>query len=101
MWVIVMIIKKYLILIFGLLFLANNAIAKEPDWTSYRTVLQHIKPSIRNGITFIQIDYQALNTTGSLDKAYEILSSFDLEQLSGRNEKSTFYIKNSDASDRV
>ncbi len=77
-----MIIKKYLLLMIGLSFLANNnVVAKEPNWTSYQVVLQHIKPDIRNGITFVQVDYNALNATGSLNKAYQVLSSFDSGQL--------------------
>lgn len=87
-----MVIKRILILLVSLLFPAWNVVAEEPDWTSYQTVLSHVKPGIKNGVLLIQVDYQTIKTNGSLDKAVEELSAFKLERLTDKNEKLAFYI---------
>ena len=87
-----MTIKRPLILAITLLLLATNVVAEEPDWTSYQTVLNHVKRGMKNGISLMQVDYQTIKTNGSLDKAYQELSTFKLERLSDRQEKLAFYI---------
>ena len=74
------------------MFSAWNVSADEPDWTDYKTVLKHVKPGVKNGVTLMKVDYQAIKTNKSLNKAYQIVSSFKLERLSNRNEKLAFYI---------
>jgi len=66
--------------------------ADEPDWTSYQAVLTHVKPGVKHGVSLMLVDYQTIKTNGSLDKAYQELSAFRLERLSGREEKLAFYI---------
>lgn len=84
--------KSKLLLVINLLFLSTNGVAEEPDWTSYQTVLNHLKPGLKNGVALIQVDYQAIKTNGSLDKVYQELSTFKLERLTNRKEKLSFYI---------
>jgi len=86
-----MTIKK-IILAINLLLLAANAFAEEPDWSRYQAVLNHVKSGVKNGVSLMLVDYQAIKTEGSLDKAYQALSAFKLERLSSRNEKLAFYI---------
>ena len=92
MWKIGIMNKRNLILAINLVFLATNVIANEPNWTSYQSVLKHVKPGLKNGISLMQVDYQTIKTNGSLDKAYQELSDFKLEQLLNRKEKLAFYI---------
>jgi len=84
--------KRFLLLVIALLFLAWNVAADEPDWTSYQTVLTHVKADIKHGVSLMLVDYQAIKTNGSLDKAYQELTAFNLERLSGQQEKLAFYI---------
>lgn len=67
-------------------------LAEEPDWASYQLVLNHIKPGVKNGVSLIQVDYQAIKVDGSLDKAYQEISAFKIKRLSNRKEKLAFYI---------
>jgi hypothetical protein len=79
-------------LIAGLLFSAWSAYAQEPDWTSYQTVLKHVKPGSKNNVSLMLVDYSAIKNNGSLDKAYRDLAAFKLERLTSREEKLAFYI---------
>ncbi len=92
LWKLEMMIKKNLTLAITLLFLATNVVAEEPNWTSYQSVLNHVKSGMKNGVSLMQVDYQTIKTNGSLDKAYQALSSFNLERLSNHQEKLSFYI---------
>ncbi len=74
------------------LLMTANVIAEEPDWTSYQIVLNHLKPGIKNNVSLMQVDYQAIKDNGSLDQAYQELSAFKLEHLSNHFEKLAFYI---------
>lgn len=76
----------------SLLLPVGNLAAEEPDWTQYQTVLNHLKPGVKNEISLTLVDYQAIKSDGSLDKAYQNLSSFKLERLANRDEKLAFYI---------
>ncbi|MCK4841860.1 MAG: DUF547 domain-containing protein [Methylococcales bacterium] len=85
-------IEKTLILMLCSLFLVSTVMAKEPDWTNYQTVLTQIKVGVKNKIALMQVDYLAIKNNGSLDKAYQQLSAFNVEQLSNRQQKLAFYI---------
>jgi hypothetical protein len=84
--------KVPLILLVGLIFISGLASAEEPDWSDYRIVLAHVKPGSKNDVKLMLVDYPTLKTDGSLDKAYQALSSFDPKHLSGRDEQLAFYI---------
>lgn len=84
--------KKSLFLTVSLLFSAWNAVAEEPDWTSYHSVLKHVKPGSKNGVSLMLVNYSVIKNNGSLDKAYRDLTAFKLERLAGREEKLAFYI---------
>jgi len=81
-----------LVLMVSLLFSSWNVVAVEPDWTAYQTVLNHLKVANKNAVTLMLVDYQAIKNNGSLDKAYQELSTYKLEKLSGHKEKLAFYI---------
>ncbi|WP_305907849.1 DUF547 domain-containing protein [Methylomarinum sp. Ch1-1] len=66
--------------------------AEEPDWNDYRSVLKHVKPGLKNGVKLMQVDYAALNSDGSLEKAYRNLSAFDINHLASKEERLAFYI---------
>ena len=83
---------KSLLLVVSLLFLCWNAHAGEPDWSSYKKVLSHVKTGTKNGVVLTLVDYSAIKAEGSLAKAYQELSTFKLENLSSREEKLAFYI---------
>ncbi len=76
----------------GLMLLIANAFAQEPDWASYQSVLKHVEPGVKNGVSLMLVDYQAIKLNRSLDRAYQELSGFNVDLLSGRNEKLAFYI---------
>ncbi|WAK03319.1 DUF547 domain-containing protein [Methylobacter sp. YRD-M1] len=84
--------KTIIWLIAGLLFSAWSAYAQEPDWTSYQTVLKHVKPGSKNNVSLMLVDYSAIKNNDSLDKAYRDLAAFKLERLTSREEKLAFYI---------
>jgi hypothetical protein len=84
--------KVLSILLAGLIVISGLASAEEPDWNDYRAVLTHVKPGTKNGVKLMLVDYPALKANGSLDKAYQALSSFDPKHLSGRDEQLAFYI---------
>jgi hypothetical protein len=84
--------KSAIILILSLLLAAWNVMADEPDWTNYQSVLNHLKPGIKNQVSLTLVDYLAIKTSHSLEKAYQDVSSFKLDRLSDRNEKQAFYI---------
>jgi len=86
------VINNRFFLLACLLFLALNVVADEPDWTSYQAVLTHVKPGVKDGISLMLVDYQAIKTNGGLEKAYQGLATFNLDRLSGRQEKLAFYI---------
>lgn len=69
-----------------------SVLAVEPDWRDYQSVLNHVSAGEKNGVILMQVDYQAIKNNGSLDKAYQQLSGFNLEKLSNRKEKLAFYI---------
>ncbi|MGR8942325.1 MAG: hypothetical protein ACU83V_08625 [Gammaproteobacteria bacterium] len=73
-------------------WLGGQALAVEPDWSAYQTVLNHVKPGNKNGIKLMLVDYPAIKADGSLDKAYQALAAFDIARLSGRNEQLAFNI---------
>lgn len=85
-------IKRKLVLVINLLFLATYVAAEEPDWSRYQTVLNEVTPGVKNGVSLMQVDYQTIKMDGSLDRAYQELSDFKLDRLSSRNEKLAFYI---------
>ena len=85
-------IKISLVWVIGLICLAGNVLASEPDWTSYQSVLGHVNPSVKNNIKLMAVDYQAIKSNGRLDKAYQQLADFKLDDLSNRNEELAFYI---------
>jgi hypothetical protein len=84
--------RKCLVLSASLLFWMGNALAEEPDWSAYQTVLAHVKPGTKNGVKLALVDYPAIKTDGSLDKAYRTLTAFDPTRLHGRAEQLAFYI---------
>ncbi|MGR9117500.1 MAG: DUF547 domain-containing protein [Gammaproteobacteria bacterium] len=71
---------------------AVRAAAEEPDWSVYRSVLSHVQPGVKNGVSLMQVDYAAIKSNGSLEKAYRALSDFDPNRLASRDEKLAFYI---------
>ncbi len=83
--------KKALLMI-GLLVTSLNGFAEEPNWSTYKQVLSHVKPGTKNGVELMLVDYAAIKSDGSLDKAYQELSAFKLASLSSREEKLAFYI---------
>ncbi len=84
--------RKSVLLGVGLLFSSWVALAAEPNWSSYQSVLSHVKPGSKNGVPLMVVDYAAIKADGSLDKAYQALSVFKLDGLSSREEKLAFYI---------
>jgi len=84
--------KVLSILQIGLIFISGLASAEEPDWNDYRAVLTHVKAGTKIGVKLMLVDYPALKANGSLDKAYQALSSFDPKRLSDRDEQLAFYI---------
>ena len=84
--------SKSLILMISLLFAAWDAVAEEPAWGAYYSVLSHVKPGSKNGVSLMLVDYPAIKADGSLDKAYRELAAFKPERLAGREEKLAFYI---------
>jgi hypothetical protein len=84
--------KKSLLFVVGLLFFSLTANAAEPEWSSYKVVLGHVKPGSKNGVSLVRVDYPAIKAEGDLDKAYRELSTFKLENLFSREEKLAFYI---------
>lgn len=87
-----MIIRSKLMLVLSLVLVVTNAVAEEPDWTSYKTVLSHLKPGVKNGVSLMLLDYQTIKTNGSLNNAYQELSAFKLDRLTDQQEKLAFYI---------
>ncbi|CAG7855961.1 hypothetical protein MCAMS1_00287 [biofilm metagenome] len=83
--------KKTLLMI-GLLLASLNGFAEEPDWSAYKQVLNHVKPGSKNGVELMLVDYPAIKSDGSLDKAYKVISAFKLGSLSSREERLAFYI---------
>ncbi len=83
--------KKTLLMI-SLLLTSLNGFAEEPNWSTYKQVLSHVKPGTKNGVELMLVDYPAIKSDGSLDKAYQELSAFKLAGLSNREEKLAFYI---------
>jgi Protein of unknown function, DUF547 len=86
-----MLAKKNSLIIVGLLLSSWAVFAEEPSWTSYNAVLSHVKPGSKNGVALMLVDYTAIKSNGSLDKAYQELSAFKLASLSSREEKLAFY----------
>lgn len=82
--------KSFLILILALP--TGWAVAEEPDWSLYRSVLSHAQPGVKNGVNLMQVDYAAIRHNGSLEKAYRALAAFDPGRLANREEKLAFYI---------
>lgn len=82
--------KTTLLLLFALA--TNLAIAEEPDWASYQSVLNHVRPGMKNGVKLMQVDYATIDNSGSLERAYRALSAFNIERLDTREEKLAFYI---------
>lgn len=66
--------------------------AEEPYWNDYRSVLAHVKPGLKNGVKLMRVDYAALNSGSSLEKAYRNLSAFDIGRLADNKERLAFYI---------
>lgn len=89
-----MLIKSFSIL-WGILLMTLASIpvhAEEPDWSAYRTVLNHVKPGSKNGVKLMLVDYPAVRANGSLDKTCQALAAFDPKRLSTREERLAFYI---------
>lgn len=80
------------LLTISLLFSSWAAFAAEPDWTSYKAVLSHVKPGTKNGVALMLVDYSAIKANGSLAKTYQELSTFKLANLTSKEEKLAFYI---------
>lgn len=87
-----MFIKVSSIVLSALLMTSIPAHAEEPNWSDYRGVLSHVKPSSKNGVQLMLVDYPAIKANGSLDKAYQALAGFDPKRLSSREERLAFYI---------
>ncbi len=83
---------RSVILIVSLFFSTWSVYATEPDWNNYTAVLKHVKPGIKNGVTLMLVDYEKIKTNGSLEKAYQDISNFDLNKIENRQEKLSFYI---------
>jgi hypothetical protein len=83
---------KKALLMLALLLTSLNGFSEEPNWSTYKEVLSHVKPGIKNGVELMLVDYSAIKASGSLDKAYQELSAFKLGSLSSREEKLAFYI---------
>lgn len=83
---------KLCLLAISLQLCGGNAVADEPDWAHYRTVLNQVKPGHKNGVSLMQADYQAIKNNASLDQAYQTVSTFKLDRLSTPQEKLAFYI---------
>lgn len=84
-------IKKALLLI-GLLVTSLNGFAEEPNWSTYKQVLSHVKPGTKNGVELMLVNYPAIKSDSSLDKAYQELSAFKLGSLSSHEERLAFFI---------
>ena len=82
----------YLIIVLSFLLATGKLAAEEPDWSHYQALLKHVNPGVKNNVSLMLVDYKQMNGDGSLDKVYQDISLFDLERLSGRNEKLAFYI---------
>ncbi len=83
---------RSVILIVSMFFLTWSVYATEPDWNNYTAVLKHVKPGIKNGVALMLVDYEKIKTNGSLEKAYQGISNFDLNKIENRQEKLSFYI---------
>ncbi len=84
--------NKCFIFILSLFFSAWNVLAEEPNWASYRGVLEQVKTGSKNGVSLMLVDYQTIKTNGTLDNAYQTISGFAPGRLSGRKEQLAFYI---------
>ncbi|MGR8934235.1 MAG: hypothetical protein ACU837_07585 [Gammaproteobacteria bacterium] len=67
---------KLFLFIVGTVSSVRNAVAEEPDWSSYRAVLQYVKAGQKHGVSLMLVDYPLINSNGSLDKIYRELASF-------------------------
>jgi len=75
----------------GLLF-TNHVMAKEADWSDYAKALELVRSGKKNGTFLAVVDYAALKQNGQIEKAYQKISQFDVNQLQGHDEKLAFYI---------
>lgn len=87
-----MIAEKFRLFILIFWIVAGPVVAQEPDWDAYRQVLKHVRPGSKNGVSLTLVDYAAIKSDGSLDKAYRTVADFKLEALAGDKEKLAFYI---------
>jgi hypothetical protein len=83
---------KLIAIVLGISLLMGNVLAEEPDWKAYNQVLKHLKPGVKNAVALMKVDYQAIKTEGSIDKAYQIISTYKVKKITNRNEKLSFYI---------
>ncbi|MDC9729046.1 MAG: DUF547 domain-containing protein [Methyloprofundus sp.] len=75
----------------GLLF-SGSVMAKEPDWSEYKKVLAFIEQGEKHATQLALLDYSALKQNGQIEKAYQIIKQFDINQLKSHDEKLAFYI---------
>ncbi|MCB1692227.1 MAG: DUF547 domain-containing protein [Pseudomonadales bacterium] len=72
---------------------ALPALAQEPDWRSWAKVLSaHVSQGERDGISANLVDYDAIAGDPDFDTAVEVVTTFDVARLEGRNERIAFYI---------
>lgn len=76
----------------SLLFFTIDTWAKSPDWTDYSEVLKQVKPGVKHETPLALVDYDRLKQSGQLEKAYQQISQFPVENLESREEKLAFYI---------
>jgi len=82
---------KTFILLLSLL-VSPISMATEPDWTAYQAVLKNTQKGLLNNIQLTLVNYQALKSSQQLAKAYQVLTDFDIKQLTTAAEKRAFYI---------
>jgi len=83
---------KSLLLLLSLVFLTWQAEAVEPEWNSYKEVLKHVKPGVKNGVALMLVDYERIKVTGRIEMAYKVISNFNVARLENHQEKLSFYI---------
>ena len=74
------------------LLMVSPVRAEMPDWEDYQQVLVHVKPGQKHGVKLNLVDYQAIIENGSLERAYQTVSRFDVRQLQSREQRLAFYI---------
>lgn len=67
--------------------------AAPPDWSAYADLLsEHVSAGTKDGLALSQVDYAAIKNSPKLAEAVAAVRSYDVTQLSTREEKLAFYI---------